>query len=51
VEVGGAGNQGQRRDARVEVPVCPCCGGPMRIVECFEGPGSRRYPARKPDSW
>ncbi len=25
-------------------PSCPCCGGPMRIVETFEG----RYPARRP---
>ena len=34
-----------------EVPACPCCGGPMRIIERFEGPCSRRYPARKPDGW
>jgi Putative transposase len=33
-----------------DLPACPCCGGPMRVVERFEGPGSRRsYPARKPD--
>ena len=33
-----------------EVPICPCCGGPTRIIERFEGPGSRRrYPGRKPD--
>jgi hypothetical protein len=51
VEVEGAGGQGQRREAKAEVPVCPCCGGPMRIIERFEGQGSRRYPARKPDGW
>ncbi len=34
-----------------ELATCPCCGGPMRIIERFEGPNSRRYPARKPDGW
>ena len=29
----------------------PGCGGPMRVIERFEGPNSRRYPARKPDGW
>ena len=41
----------ERRGAKVEIPACPCCGGPMRIIERFEGPGSRRYPACKPDGW
>ena len=40
-----------QRLAADDMPVCPCCGGPMRIVERFEGPYSRRYPARKPDGW
>ena len=43
--------QGERRGTTKEVPACPCCGGPMRIIERFEGPSSRRYPARKPDGW
>src|SRR3954471_22774536 len=39
-----------RRDATKEAPACPCCGGPMKIIERFDGPYSRRsYPARKPD--
>jgi hypothetical protein len=44
-------DQEARRGARVvDVPACPCCGGPMRVIERFEGPCSRRrYPARKPD--
>jgi hypothetical protein len=47
--VGGGEDRRKRRDARTEVPACPCCGGPMQVVERFEGPGSRRYPGRKPD--
>ena len=50
-EGGGSENREKRRDARAEVPACPCCGGPMRIIERLPGPGSRRYPARKPDGW
>src|SRR5215213_6494628 len=46
-----ADDQEERRGATKEVPACPCCGGPMRIIERFEGSGSRRYPARKPDGW
>ena len=49
--VEGAGDQGQRRDARAEAPACPCCGGPMVIIERLPGLTSRRYPARKPDGW
>jgi hypothetical protein len=44
-------DQEERRGATKEVPACPCCGGPMRVIERFEGPYSRRYPARKPDGW
>jgi hypothetical protein len=51
VEVGGGENNAERHSAKAEVPVCPCCGGPMRVIERFEGPNSRRYPARKPDGW
>ena len=47
----GDGGQEERRGATKEVPACPCCGGPMRIIERFEGPSSRRYPGRKPDGW
>ena len=47
VEVDG----GERCSAKAEVPACPCCGGPMRIIERLPGPSSRRYPARKPDGW
>ena len=39
----------ERRGAAKEVPTCPCCGGPMRIIDRLPGPSSRRYPARKPD--
>src|SRR5215212_5802414 len=51
VEADGGENDGKPRGARAEAPACPCCGGPMRIIERFEGPTSRRYPARKPDGW
>ena len=44
-------DQEKRRDATKEVSACPCCGGPMRIIERLPGPCSRRYPARKPDGW
>jgi Putative transposase/Transposase zinc-binding domain len=50
-EVDGGEDQRKRRDARAEMPGCPCCGGPMRIIERFEGSTSRRYPTRKPDGW
>jgi hypothetical protein len=50
VEANGE-SQGQRRSAKAEMPTCPCCGGPMRIIERLPGPSSRRYPARKPDGW
>src|SRR3954464_2222639 len=33
-------------DRKAAVPACPCCGGPMLIIERLPGPGSRRYPAR-----
>jgi Putative transposase len=42
-------DQEARRGATKEAPACPCCGGPMKIIERFDGPYSRRYPARKPD--
>jgi Putative transposase/Transposase zinc-binding domain len=43
---------GERRRAKAEIPACPCCGGPMLIIERLPGPSSRRsYPARKPDGW
>ena len=45
IKVAGGENDAERRGAKVEIPACPCCGGPMRIIERFEGPGSRRYPA------
>jgi hypothetical protein len=51
VEGGRRGDRDKRRNARAEVPACPCCGGPMRVIERFEGACSRRYPARKPDGW
>ena len=51
IKVIGGENDAERRGAKVEIPACPCCGGPMRIIERFEGPGSRRYPACKPDGW
>ena len=34
----GDGGQGEQCGATKEVPACPCCGGPMRIIERFEGP-------------
>ena len=46
----GDGGKEPRR-AKAAVPACPCCGGPMLIVERLPGPTSRRYPARKPDGW
>jgi hypothetical protein len=47
---GNDNDQEERRSTTTEVPSCPCCGGPMRVIERFEGPSSRRrYPARKPD--
>ena len=44
-------DQEERRGAKAEVPACPCCGGPMRMIERLPGPSSHRYPARKPDGW
>ena len=49
-EADGGGTR-ERRRAKAEVPACPCCGGPMLIIERLPGPTSRRYPARKPDGW
>lgn len=43
-------SQGQRR-RKAAVPACPCCGGPMLMIERLPGPSRRRYPARKPDGW
>jgi Putative transposase/Transposase zinc-binding domain len=51
IEVDGGENNAERRGAKAEIPACPCCGGPMRIIERLPGPASRRYPARKPDGW
>jgi hypothetical protein len=51
VQVDGGESDGERHSAKAEVPTCPCCGGPMRIIERLPGPSSRRYPARKPDGW
>jgi hypothetical protein len=48
-EVDGSKSNRQRRGAKAEMPACPCCGGPMRIIERLPSPSSRRYPARKPD--
>jgi hypothetical protein len=48
---GDSENHEDRHRTAKDIPACPCCGGPMRIVERFEGPCSRRYPARKPDGW
>jgi hypothetical protein len=49
---GGAGaDPTERRATGTDVPPCPCCGGPMRIIERFAGQHTRRYPARKPDGW
>jgi len=31
-------------------PPCPCCGGRMRVIETFDGPLSRPYHVRRPDS-
>jgi hypothetical protein len=45
------GEDQEQHEAKAEVPACPCCGGPMRIIERLPGPASRRYPARKPDGW
>jgi Putative transposase len=50
-EAEGSGGHKERHGTKAEVPACPCCGGPMRVIERFDGPGSRRYPARKPDGW
>src|SRR5947209_13657774 len=50
--LGGIAYQNEeRRGTKAAVPACPCCGGPMLIVERLPGPASRRYPARKPDGW
>ena len=50
VESGGGENQEDWHCAAKDMPACPCCGGPMRVIERFEGPCSRRrYPTRKPD--
>jgi hypothetical protein len=50
-EADGSESSKERHGAKAEVPPCPCCGGPMLIIERLPGPNSRRYPARKPDGW
>jgi hypothetical protein len=50
-EANGGEDREERRGTKAAVPACPCCGGPMLIVERLPGPASRRYPARKPDGW
>src|SRR4051794_41902093 len=50
-EADGGEDREERRGTKAAVPACPCCGGPMLIVERLPGPTSRRYPARKPDGW
>ena len=50
-EADGSESSKERHSTKAEMPACPCCGGPMRIIERLPGPGSRRYPARKPDGW
>jgi hypothetical protein len=50
-EIAGSESCKERHSAKAEVPACPCCGGPMRIIERLPGPSARRYPARKPDGW
>ena len=42
----GDGGQGEQCGATKQVPACPCCGGPMRIIERFEGPNPQRAAAR-----
>ncbi len=32
-----------------EAPPCPCCGGRMKIIETFDGPGCRPYHVRRLD--
>ena len=32
IKVIGGENDAERRGAKVEIPACPCCGGPMRII-------------------
>jgi hypothetical protein len=48
---GGDETQQHRHRAAKDMPACPCCGGPMRVIERFEGGCWRRYSARKPDGW
>jgi hypothetical protein len=33
-----------------EPPLCPCCGGRMKIIETFDGPLSRPYHVRRLDA-
>ena len=32
-----------------EPPLCPCCGGRLRIIETFDGSLCRPYPVRRLD--
>jgi Putative transposase/Transposase zinc-binding domain len=50
-EADGGEDREKQRYSRASVPACPCCGGPMLIIERLPSPTSRRYPARKPDGW
>ena len=45
------GDQEERRGARADVPACPCCGGPMRIIERPKARARAATLARKPDGW
>ena len=45
------GNDDNRQAApNHEPPLCPCCGGRMKIIETFDGPLSRPYHVRRLDA-
>ena len=48
IEVDGGENDAERRGAKAEMPACPCCGGPMRIIERLPGRPRAAIPRASP---
>jgi len=48
--VSDVGPDADNRASKDDAPPCPCCGGRMKTIERFDGPLSRPYHVRKPDT-
>ena len=43
---GDPGDDASAAESGEASPPCPCCGGPMTIIEFLPGPGRRQLPRR-----